>query len=241
MRIFSACHKLFTSFNFRGCLIIFLLVFSNFGGTLFAQESTSTAQVSEGQVDEALLKTVPIRFLPSHPLYFLITIKENVSRFFKPSAAQRAEFDFILSGKRLKETHMLMEENDFDKASKNLARYSKRLGKMIEQIEKARAQNQDIAKIVGVIADGFKHHEVFLISFSEDSMQLGSSLGVAIDRFEEAVLSVNRLNPGIKDRFKILQTMDVQDRESSPSPSVESESTQLIEATPSVRPRRIIF
>src|SRR3989344_8657397 len=132
MKLFSVC-------------LIFIFLFllpapAAIGSIRAHSDEVSTPKVTAGQVDEALLKTVPIRFLPSPPLYFLIIVKESITRFFKPSAAERFEFDFVLSSKRLKETHFLLNERETNKAYDNLLRYTKRLGKMAEELKKARSQ-----------------------------------------------------------------------------------------------------
>lgn len=222
------------------CLVVLYLFFSISFGTIFAQESTPSAKVTGGQIDEAIQKIVPIRFLPSHPLYFLITVKESITRFFKPSAAERFEFDFILSSKRLKETHSLLNEGKVNKAYANLSRYTKRLGKMVEELKKARSQNQDIAGRLGRVSDGFKNHEILLASFLKYDQELGQNLETAIESFKNAVGAVDKINPGIKDRYKLLDGFDLKSREEiiMPSPTISPESS---EATPSLRPRRIIY
>lgn len=221
------------------CLVILILVAFGFPKNLRAQETTLSTQVTGGQIDEAVQKIVPIRFLPTHTLYFLITIKENVSRFFKPSHAQRAEFDFVLSGKRLKETYLMLSENS-QKANKNLLRYTKRLKKMVVQIEKARSQNQDIAQQVARISEDFRYQEILLIYLLEKNNLL-ENLDNATSEFKQAVLAVDRINPGIKNRYKLLnddESKPTEEPKSSPSPIL---TPTFNEASPSVQPKRIIF
>src|SRR3989344_520218 len=216
MRLISACFSLI------------LLVSSLIPVQGFAQSPVEIKEVTGGQINEALAKTVPIRFLPSHPLYFLITLKESITRFFKPSSAERSEFDFILSGKRLKETYMLIEAGELDAALENLNRYNSRIGKMIEQLEKARSQNQDIGKQIAFISESLKNHEIFLIYFLRENDELKQDV-------------IDAVNPGIKDRFTILLITNESSEENSnvsPSPNI---SPSLNEASPSFKHKRIIL
>ena len=229
MRLISACFSLI------------LLVSSLIPVQGFAQSPVEIKEVTGGQINEALAKTVPIRFLPSHPLYLLITLKESITRFFKPSSAERSEFDFILSGKRLKETYMLIEAGELDAALENLNRYNSRIGKMIEQLEKARSQNQDIGKQIAFISESLKNHEIFLIYFLRENDELKQDVIGAVESFKSAVLTINAVNPGIKDRFTILLITNESSEENSnvsPSPNI---SPSLNEASPSFKPKRIIL
>src|SRR3990167_9913306 len=131
MRIVSAC-----------LTVLFFLAF--FTNTSLAHVSDSFPQATAGQINEAVEKLPHLRVLPSNPFHFLIRVKENVSRFFNASSVKRAEFDLVLSGKRLKETYLLTEKNDVGKASRSLFIYSQRLQKLTEEMEKARSQNQNV-------------------------------------------------------------------------------------------------
>jgi len=228
MRIISACLSFI--------LLVSILIFPT-----AAQSAIELEKLTGGQIDEALLQTVPIRFLPNHPLYFLITIKESVTRFLKPSSAARLEFDFILSGKRLKESYLLISNEALDEAQKNLIRYDKRLNKMVEQLEKARSQNQDIASQIGVISDGFKSHETLLIYFLQRKEEFAETIENSLTAFEDAVNSVDIINPGVKDRFRIL-ILRKSERNNNIESSPGSDIDPLpVESTPSYSPRRIIL
>src|SRR3989344_6029581 len=108
MRIVSACLLVIFA-------VLVLVVFPVFG-----QTSYHFPEASEGQINEAIAKIVPIRWLPSHPLYFLIRAKETFSRALQPSSAKRAGFDFVLSGNRLKEAYLLLENGDLKNTGKSL-------------------------------------------------------------------------------------------------------------------------
>src|SRR6266513_536851 len=99
------------------CLLTSLFVFFSFS-SIFAQSNYNFSNFNDGDINEALQRIVPFRILPSHPLYFLIKVKEVFDRQLKPSAAKRAEFDLVLSGKRLNEAYALFNKGDIKNASK---------------------------------------------------------------------------------------------------------------------------
>lgn len=213
-------------------------------GAVFAHTDYSLPVPAEGKVTEALEKTVPLRFLPSHPLYSFITIKETISRFFKPSAKERAQFDLVLSGKRLKEAYLLLNEGKISSSGKALSRYGQRLKSMTKQFEKAKAQNQDIENLLGETAETFKHYEILLSAIearwqeSEDLYRFDESLDEAVSAFSETVEVLDRFKPGVADWFQI--TRNSSDLEELPA--MEATPSQIIkEASPSSSPRRIIY
>lgn len=219
------------------CFSLFLAVFLVLTLSVNAQESTTSVIVGADKAQETVNKFVPIRFLPGDPFYFLITFKETVTRFLKPSAAERFEFDFVLSGKRLKETYLLIGEEKIQDTKKNLVRYKKRLADMLHQLEKARSQNQDISKQIGKVSDDFKNHEILLASFGDKDAHLAPELDDAINGFLAAVITVDKINPGIKDRYRLLNKTSQPQASPSPSPLLNPFS----ESTSSVKPKRIIY
>ena len=136
---------------------------------------------------------------------------------------------------------MLIEAGELDAALENLNRYNSRIGKMIEQLEKARSQNQDIGKQIAFISESLKNHEIFLIYFLRENDELKQDVIGAVESFKSAVLTINAVNPGIKDRFTILLITNESSEENSnvsPSPNI---SPSLNEASPSFKPKRIIL
>ena len=230
MRYFLACFIVVLSFIFAVTPSV-------------ASSDPQFSKLSDGEIGEALDKTVPIRFLPGSLFYFFISTKESISRFFQPSAKERAQFDFALSGKRLKETYMLAEKNDYDRANRNLLAYTKRNGKIIEQINKARAQNQAVEPIVASMADLLIFHERLLLALDEISQtsssghKLDDNFLHAVSSFTELVMQLDNILPGIKNRFEIIKTdevINIIETDNKPTPTP-------LEATPSYRPRRIIY
>ncbi|MBI3282501.1 hypothetical protein HYZ70_00305 [Candidatus Curtissbacteria bacterium] len=198
--------------------------------------------VSEGQVDEALLRLVPVRFLNSHPLYFLIWAKENVTRFFKPSAARKAEFDTIVAGKKLKESYLLLKEGDVKNSGRTLASYGKRLDKMVDGLERARSQNQDVSSLVDLMAENLRVHETMFFAIQkewelmEDDYNFDSDFAGAVSSHARAVLAIDNVKPGLRDRFTTVGKEATQEANPAPYPT-----PYVQEATPSVKPKRVIL
>lgn len=199
-------------------------------------------EASEGQIQEAQNGIVPLRFLPSDPFYFLITIKEFTNRLFQPSSVKRAEFDLILSGKRLKEAYELSQKNESRLAFRALERYSLRLLKMAENLNKARSQNQEIGPFVDELAENLKNHEVLFFAISREAERLGDdnlklNFQRAIDSFIETVEIINEVRPGLKDRFKTASdSAQMEEAEATAETKIEPTSLQ-----PTYRPKRIIY
>lgn len=226
------------------CLVAILLFFTSIAPA-FSQTDYSFPEVTSGQIQGALQAIVPIRLLPNSPLYFLISTKEVINRFFKPSAVERSQFDLTLSGKRLKETYMLMVKSDYKRAGGNLTRYVKQNESVIRQLEKARSQNQAVEPAIGAMADSLRFHEELLIAIydirqsSGDNNNFDGSFSQAIDGFRALVGKIDNINPGIKNRFKISKANDASS--SADVNSKDSPSPTPVEATPTYKPRRIIY
>lgn len=212
-------------------VLLFVLVCVFPRDMLFAQGYDFNA-VRDDQVPEALLKTVPIRLLPSNPLHFLISAKETIERIFKPSAARRAEMDFILCGKRLREAYLLAESGDLQNSKSALDAYGVRSTKMVEQIAKAKGQNQDVTTLAAPIVDALSAHEVLLSALNKKIK--GSEFDQAFSGFAKMVNAVDQIKPGVADRFTSIKPVATSTPEPSPGPPT-------LESSPSVRPRRIIY
>lgn len=225
------------------CLILLLLVFVVPSSAL-AHSRYNLTPPTEGQTTEALQKIVPIRFLPIHLLYFSILIKENVVRFFKPSALKKAEFDVVLAGKRLKEAYLLLDNSKIKESQKSLEKYSLRLEKMIAQMEKARSQNQDVAPFVDQTAEIFKSHETLIAAIyqkwqeKDDIYSYDESLQNAIKSYKKAIMAFENIKPGVKDRFMLTKDIELK-TEAKPSP-LPSESP-VSQSSSSAKPKRIIY
>lgn len=194
------------------------------------------------QVSEAISKTAPLRFLPTHPLYFLIKIKEKMTRFAKHSAAKRAQFDVIVSGKRLKEAYLLFNEGKIKSAGGSLRSYAKTLEAMTVELETARSQTQDVAAIVGEAAENLRLEETLFAAIYEswklkdDQENFDVNYAKAFASFSKAVMTLDGIQPGIKDRYKSLIVEEKLTREVKEEPLLSP-----IIASPSASPRKIIY
>jgi len=223
------------------CILAFLLLFYSITSAVFGQISYHFPEASEGQINEAVAKIVPIRWLPSHPLYFLIRVRETFSRALQPSSAKRAGFDFVLSGKRLKEAYLLLENGDLKNTGKSLNRYSSKLADVGKQLEKARSQNQDIAALTAEMSERFKNHEVLLYAISKKSEagDLDEVINASGDSFVNSIMVINNILPGVKDRYKTIT--NAENIESSQSAMPTPSPLGTFQASPSARPKRIIY
>ena len=233
---------------FNGACLISLSLFfviTFYHPLTFAQaEKYQLPDITEGQINEALQKTVPIRLLPSHPLYFLISAKEIISRFFQPSSIEKTRFDFILLGKRLKETYLLFEKGDFKGGSKNLRRYSQRASSLVKQMEKARAQNQSVVAFADETAQELQFHEILFSAIANKwqntkEYDMEDNFGNALGDFVKVVLAIDNVQPGLKNRFKTATSSAI--LETAPAASPSPTPSTLFETSPSARPRRIIY
>src|SRR3990167_6941334 len=193
------------------CFCVLLLVFASTSiGFVFGANDYLFPKATAGEINEAVEKLTPLRILPSNPLHFFISVKENITRFFNASSIKRAEFDLTLSGKRLKEAYLLTEKNDVKNASKALFKYSRRLEELTKQMEKARSQNQVVVELSEKIADDMAMHERFLYAISQksesyqNSYHFDDNLNGAKNEFRETVLVIDNVKPGLKDRFPYL-------------------------------------
>ncbi len=226
------------------CLISFFLLFSSTVSSVHA--AVDFPQATDGQVTEALARIVPIRIVPDNPLYFLITIKETLLRATQPSSAKRAEFDMILSGKRLKESYLLLTNKDVSGASLSLTRYSQRLAKMTDGLGRAKSQNQDVGNLIGEIADNLRNQEVLFFAIKARAEGLGNggdfakNYNSAAAAFVDAINSLDNFRPGIRDRFKSATGSANSNRDKDLINSAPK-TPGFIEASPEVKPNKIIY
>lgn len=232
------------------CLLV-LLCFSlflplNWGSALYAADY-QIPEASEGQINEAIQRIVPVRFLPGHPLYFLIFLKENFNAFFQPSSLKVAQFEGILAGKRLKETYMLIVDNKDDKATRNLLRYSTSNTKVVDRLNKAIGQKQEVTPLAEEIAEDLKSQEVLLFAITtvDDNLikdpLFSKNFDKAVSSFINVVKAINDIKPGLKDRFKTVISQENNNSDLKEKEASASASPYLFESTSTVRPRRIIY
>ncbi|MDO8487391.1 MAG: DUF5667 domain-containing protein [Candidatus Curtissbacteria bacterium] len=224
------------------CLVSFLLLF--WATVLPVHAQVDFPQASDGQINGALSKIVPLRIIPSNPFYFLITGKEMILRVFQPSSVKRAEFDMTLSGKRLKEAYLLVANGDIKNASANMIRYGDKLREMTSGLDRAKSQNQDIANLIGEIAENLKSQEVLFFAIGKRTEGLGDGYNFrenydkAAASFVDGVNALNNFRPGIRDRFKNATDTAAQEENLLNS---APKAPGFIEASASIKPNRIIY
>lgn len=213
------------------CFILFAALFLA-TQTTFAKDNYEN--VSDGQVNEALNNLPHVRFLPPNPLYYLIRSKELFNRFFTASSVDRARFDFMVSGKRLREMHDLAEKNDGRNFMDLIESYQISTERSIKQLEKARTQNQEIAPIVDEIISDLNYHEVLLLNMNNRNI---AGIDKVIENFKVYVNSIEKFKAGTKNKFKITKENNLENlgKEHLPSPI----PTSSFETTAS--PKRIIY
>lgn len=218
------------------CLLISFLLFFVPNGVL-AHDVSGLSVPTGARIDKALGDIVPIRYLPTHPLYFAITIKETVNRFFKPSSVKRAEFDNIRASKRIKEAYLLSREDKIEHVASSLRRYANSIDSTISQIEKARSQNQEVTPLVAKIADNLQQQEVLIIALvNDDEIARLQVLENASSSFKNLVTHMENIMPGVKNRYELLKVEEITDQEISTSATSSSD----VFSSPSAEPLRII-
>lgn len=190
---------------------LFLLAFST---TALAQE---VPQAKTGVDFETAINTLsPVRWLPDHPLYFLITLKENLQTTFQPNSERKAEWQMILSGKRLKEAYLLIQKNKINQAANALAKYEEKIGQATREIDKAKGEGRDTARLIELLSDNLRRHEAVLdgvITKAPESARAGLTRAIEVSSrgLQKAIEAVQKVKPTPKPTEK---------QEATPSPQV---------------------
>lgn len=222
-------------FKLLVCLIILLTL--SVPSTLFAQNRES--RVTGGQVNEALANMPHSRFLPNNPLYYFVRAKELFGRFFNASAVDRAEYDVMISSKRLKEIYLLVQDGKSDTAIRLRDDYSGSLEKNIDQLRKAKSQNQEGGPLLDEIVDDLGYQEILIIHLQDNAKngEQDSDANYLVQSFDKYVSDLELFKPGIRSRFKLLRAdveINIETAQPSPSPVI-------FITTDSAKPRRIIY
>lgn len=118
--------------------------------------NSNLPNVPSWEVDEALLKLSPIRFLPDHPLYFFITLKEKFDHITKPDKATKALFDINLTGKRIKESYQLVQKNKLTEAKSSLKSYQEVSLQLRSELTEAASQGLPVFEVEKTMADSLE-------------------------------------------------------------------------------------
>lgn len=189
--------------------LVFLL--SIFATSTLAQEQDATfsaiPKATEIEMSDAMSKLSSNRVLPGYPLYFLITIKENIQRFFQPNSAAKAQWDMVLAGKRLREAYQLAYKNDVKGANHTLQRYQKHIDSLREEYQKAKSANQSIDVLSDQMSTQFTYQQSLLASFLQ-KLPTDPKKGVEGDVFasakhlNNAIQTLSNDRPSIRDFFE---------------------------------------
>lgn len=146
------------------------LIVSFFVGLIFttstlAQSSSQPQTVNHLPIPKShelandIAKLSPVRFLPGHPSYLFVTLKEKIEKFLRPSTKDKAHFDAILAGKRIKEAYLLVEKKDYRRAREAVERYDQRMENLSKSLSSAQNQGQDVVKTVDLLSDHLGRHQ----------------------------------------------------------------------------------
>jgi len=177
--------------KFLGFLLLAILALPQ---TAFADPPT------QAQVNEALLQLPHIRIMPDNPFYFAVLVKEKISWLVCPNPAKKAQFDLTSSGKRLKETYLLVQKNNFKNSKKTLSSYQKTLEKMTEELVKAKKQSQDIVQLLDKTQNSFLAQKIILSQlYAQDEVktQMGNEILAAQKSLIESAKKLGELKPDI--------------------------------------------
>ncbi|HEY5600891.1 MAG TPA: DUF5667 domain-containing protein [Patescibacteria group bacterium] len=155
------------------------------------------AEVDQSQIDFAFVRLSPIRYLPNHPLYPLISAKEKIQHVFKSDQIKKANFDMLLSEKRIKEAYLLNQNRKYDKAEQQLENYTKTLDKFQTTAQKAKDLNMNMRNLSLKSVESLSYQRPMILSL-EDYPQAQD----AHKKFEEVVEFLKKESPEIEDLIK---------------------------------------
>lgn len=158
------------------------------------------------ELQDAIVKLSPVRFLPGHTVYIFVGLKEKVQRLFKPSAKDKAHFDTVLSGKRIKEAYLLAEKKDYKRARKAIERYGKRMDSLEKSLSSAQNQGQDVVTTVDLLADHLGKHQdlmaqILAIVPPEEKGAFKSAFKTPNEKLIEVIALLQKGRPDQAQRF----------------------------------------
>jgi hypothetical protein len=186
----------------KNVLILSFSFFSVINSLVNAIATESSTQVTDlplpqnGQVEEHLPRLSPIKFLPDHPFYFLITWKENAQRLLKADSARKAHFDTILAGKRIKETYLLTKKGNLKTSLETVKRYGNQMERLEKELTNAQKQGADVITILDLLADNLFRHQDLMAQIAVD---------VPNDQRDEFLKELNRANEKLISVAKLLE------------------------------------
>lgn len=164
-------------------------------------------KASEVEMVDGLSKLTQGRFLPETPLYFFISIKENIQRFFQPNAAAKSKWDLTLAGKRLKEAYLMAQKNDVKGAAAALDRYQVQIDDARVEFQKAKAANQNTESLSSEMATQLYYQQSVLAAFltklpGDPRSATQRNVFKAARHLNNAVQMVIVEKPSVRDQFE---------------------------------------
>jgi len=158
------------------------------------------------KVEEHLQRFSPIRLLPDSRFYFVITWKENIEHFLKAGASQKAHFDTILVGKRIKEAYLLEKKGNLKASLKTIKRYEQRMEILEKELTNAQKQGADVMKTFDLLADNLFRHQDLLAQIAVDvpTQQKGEFLKQLNLANEKLIATAKLLKKTRPDQTQIL-------------------------------------
>lgn len=197
---------------FFSFLVFFITPVFAESDSVFAQNEASNLyfpQFPQNQILEVQETTPPLKFLPDHPLYFLITLKEQVQRLTKPNVLEKAKFDIVLAAKRAKEAYALSQKGNLKSTSQSLLRYSQKIEHIKNDLEKVKKQKKDLTEIIELLVSHLEKHQVFFTQiYHEVNEYKRKELLVGLEKSREGLKTginiVVREKPNYKERLEKL-------------------------------------
>lgn len=191
-------------------VVFFLVFFLGLTEPTFAQTLPAGRQVlpkvEKWEVEENLTRLSPVRFLPDHPLYFFISLKETIDYFRQRDKVKKALFDVHLAGKKIKETYLLVQKNNLEKATnslKNYQRVSQRLG-----TELTEAINSGLPAITAakVLSEDLERHLAIIIflSYQSSEAEFRQELSDSVKTLKTTAKLLEKHFPGAAQRIESL-------------------------------------
>ncbi len=123
--------------------------------------------------------------LPDSPFYFLEIIVEEIGNFFTFGDLKKAERYAALAAERLAEAKAVAEKGKPEFVEKTLARYENQFNNSIARAKKAQTKDQNIEKVIEVLAKvgkaTSKHLEVLAEVYEKVPDQAKPGIGNAIE------------------------------------------------------------
>lgn len=192
--------------------VFFLVFLANFASPAFAQTTNqpsakqSLPKVERWEVEENLTRLSPVRFLPDHPLYFLISTKETIDYFRQKDKAQKSLFDVHLSGKKIKETYLLVQKNNLEKATDSLKNYQRVNQRLATELTQAINSGLPAIEAAKVLSEGLERHLqiIVFLSYQSSDVRFLQELSDSVETVKTTAKLLEKHFPGAAAKIESL-------------------------------------